>query len=395
MAIDEGSFVESHFLDAKASTGDSDGERKETARDLASFSLDGGVLVIGVAEDKKTSTFSLAPIPLGGLMEKLEQIAATRIDPPLYVKPHELTSGQSPSLGYLVVEVPPSPNAPHMTDGRYYTRGERTKRQMADTEVGRLHQSRRHENELIIDLLRAEMDRDPVAAEIRQHGHVYLVAEPLNATPGMAETLVRNPQGTRLNEILHASNYLSLESVTGYAPSAPAMRTSTTRSRGAGFTTTPDGKREVTEAYREVYLSDVEFHEDGGIRAVVGRGTGDWTTNGNQEAPEVVFDGIAVGYAHRLVYWASQIGNETGYRGAWGLGLAVDRLKGRSSSLYYASFNGFGASQYDRDEYLQTTVARFDELTEHPRVVAGRLVGRLLRGLGTDTNWATEFEQPE
>lgn len=396
-AIEQGTFVESHFLDAKAITGDTDGERKETARDLASFSLDGGVLVIGVSEDKKASTFSLAPVCLAGLMEKLEQIAATRIDPPLYVRPREIVSEESPTLGYLVVEIPPSPRAPHMTDGRYYTRGERTKRQMSDSEVIHLHQSRLRENELISDLLREEMSRDPVAVESREHGHIYLVAEPLNAAPGMAETLVRDPLGTKLNEILNTSNRLPIGSVSGYAPGAPGMRGSTTRSRGAGFTSSQDGKREVAGGAQEHYLSDVEFHEDGGIRAVVGRGTDSFSRNSYAEssATEIIFDGVCLGYAHRLVYWAAQTGSEIGYRGSWGLGIAADGLMGKASSLYYTDFWGSGAILYDRDEYLQTTTARFDELIDNPRAVAHRLVGRLLRGLATDTHWASEFEQPD
>jgi hypothetical protein len=74
--VEQGWLVESHHIDVKREVGDGRGDRKETARDLASFAVDGGALLIGVDEDKPNRTFSLAPQPLDGLMEKLEQVAA-------------------------------------------------------------------------------------------------------------------------------------------------------------------------------------------------------------------------------------------------------------------------------------------------------------------------------
>ncbi|CAM5530766.1 hypothetical protein [Leifsonia shinshuensis] len=47
VALAAGTFEESHWVDAKAATGDKDHQRKETARDIASFANDGGVLVVG------------------------------------------------------------------------------------------------------------------------------------------------------------------------------------------------------------------------------------------------------------------------------------------------------------------------------------------------------------
>ena len=133
--ISDGSFKESHHLDAKRETGTSPGARRETARDLASFAIDGGQLLIGVDEDKPSGTFSLAPQPLDGLVEKLEQIAATLVDPPLTIRVDDIPSDDASRAGYLLVTIPPSPLAPHMADGRYYARGERTKRALSDAEV--------------------------------------------------------------------------------------------------------------------------------------------------------------------------------------------------------------------------------------------------------------------
>ncbi len=124
-AIDGALLRETHYLDCKRESGETSGERKETARDLASFAIDGGALLVGVDEDKNNRSFSLAPQPLTGLVERVEDIAATIIDPPLDVTPYEIKSEQQQGCGYLLVEVRPSPFAPHMVDGVYYGRGEK------------------------------------------------------------------------------------------------------------------------------------------------------------------------------------------------------------------------------------------------------------------------------
>jgi predicted HTH transcriptional regulator len=138
-AVTQGWIAESHHIDVKREVGDSPDDRKETARDLASFAIDGGALLIGVEEDKANWTFSLAPQPLDGLMERLEQVAAFVVDPPLTIIPEEIPSSDDSTSGYLLVQVPPSSSAPHMVGGQYFGRGERTRRQLSDAEVLRLH----------------------------------------------------------------------------------------------------------------------------------------------------------------------------------------------------------------------------------------------------------------
>jgi uridine phosphorylase len=54
------------------------------AKDVASFSLDGGTILIGV--DEATSPPSLTPVVLNGLPERVEQIAAMRVDEPVLVE---------------------------------------------------------------------------------------------------------------------------------------------------------------------------------------------------------------------------------------------------------------------------------------------------------------------
>lgn len=55
-AIDDALLSETHYLDCKREIGAAPGARKETARDLASFDIDGSALLIGVDEDKANRT---------------------------------------------------------------------------------------------------------------------------------------------------------------------------------------------------------------------------------------------------------------------------------------------------------------------------------------------------
>src|SRR5688572_1624137 len=101
-ALDEGNVRENSGLDFKRETGTGDGSRRATAVDLASFAVYGGQLIVGVAEDKAARSFTLTPQPLSGAAEKLEDIAANRIDPPLFIRVSDIPSSADPTTGYLI-----------------------------------------------------------------------------------------------------------------------------------------------------------------------------------------------------------------------------------------------------------------------------------------------------
>jgi hypothetical protein len=105
-------------MDLKAMPG-SKGDNKEAAKDMASFAIDSGTLIYGIAEDKVNRTFTLTPQPLNGLAEKLEQIARSIPDPALSIVSDEIPADADSTQGYLVVHIPASPIAPHMVDNRY------------------------------------------------------------------------------------------------------------------------------------------------------------------------------------------------------------------------------------------------------------------------------------
>jgi predicted HTH transcriptional regulator len=157
----------------------------ELAKDLAQFAIDGGTLIIGISE--RDDTLKLEPVELKGLKERIEQVAQSRVDPPLFVQVREIRSSD-PQKGYLVVVVPPSAMAPHMVNGRYWARGSATKYIMPDVEVWRHHERRQPVKEDLYALLEKEIERDPVPDG--KFGHLFLVATPHPEREGLLTELV-------------------------------------------------------------------------------------------------------------------------------------------------------------------------------------------------------------
>lgn len=378
-AIDDALLSETHYLDCKREIGAAPGERKETARDLASFAIDGGALLIGVEEDKANRTFTLAPQPLGGLVERVEDIAGAIIDPPLDVVPHEIESEQQHGCGYLLVEVRPSPFAPHMVDGVYFGRGEKKRIRLTDAQVLRHHGQRLAVEERTHRMLDEEIARDPVPMEVRKLGHLYLVARPLTAPRTVARSLVREAGPVPLKQIAraaehHLGQWAALEptvsEATGLHPRAHGVALCSRHASGPGRTfVNQDHPR------AERHLIDIEFAEDASIRALVGSAT-------YLHAPDylLIHDALIVAYAIRLAGWAAAVGRAVGYLGSWSLGLHASELRGLAGMLAGQMYSE--PPRFDEDYYRAVTTASLADLEESWRHVTGELIGGLLFALG-------------
>lgn len=384
-ALGEG-VRESHYLDLKRGIEATNGGNAELARDLASFAIDGGSILVGVAEDKSSRTWQLSPQTLAGLAERVELVARSKIDQPVSVRITEIPSAVDPAVGYLWIDIEPSAVAPHMAGGIYYGRGDQTKIRLSDAEVLRLHASRLVERDLADQLLDDEIAREPVPDAERQHGHIYLVAKPLTAPRAIARAFVRGDQ-LAIRQLVRSGDIGLSQDLTQFYPSLEGATTLATRARGVAISSPPtqNGRQWQAGLYDpERSLLDIEIGEDGGIRAVVGR----LTDATDETSSPLVLDGLAVAYAWRLVSWARAVGDVAAYRGTWVFGVAGDRLHGSISSLRNNNFGFHSGPVYDLDTYRETTSATAREMLERPAHVVERLVGPLLRGLGTHHYWA-------
>lgn len=83
-----GLLDESHWVDLKQEL--PVGKRThntELAQDLASFAVDGGLLVIGV-EDHNSRAGKVRGVELAKLADRVDQIARNKVRPPLVVRSH-------------------------------------------------------------------------------------------------------------------------------------------------------------------------------------------------------------------------------------------------------------------------------------------------------------------
>ena len=134
-AIDQGLVRESHVFDVKKQPPPPE-KNRDIAIDLANFAVDGGRILYGVHQPNFSGPTTLAPFDVSGLSERLDQIAlGGSIDPPLRIRCVDIPSDTNPGRGYLLVVVPRSPQAPHMVDGRYRYRSDRTN----SVQIGRAH----------------------------------------------------------------------------------------------------------------------------------------------------------------------------------------------------------------------------------------------------------------
>jgi hypothetical protein len=380
--IDSGALGESHYIDVKQEIAPGSGGRKELARDMASFAIDGGALLLGVAEDKQSREFTLHPQQLEGMVERIEQIANFGIDPPLTVIPADIEGSAQDGAGYVLINIPPSSSAPHMADGKYYGRGERTRRALTDAEIVRLHTKQPAEvrTERLLD---QEMGRDPVPADLRRWGHLYLVAQPESGSKSLARDNVRNNFNNFARIVDAGSETLSRNSPYWASSSLGDLQDIYNRANSVALSSyilSGPGRTIRTDLVSREEIDsgviDIEVRDDGGVRALFSGVTSEAPGFGGQ-MQRVIIDAMVVASAIRLVRWARTVSDLTGYRGQWLIGIHADGLRGLKSRGW-----GRAGSFYDEDAYRETTAASTLELEQRPNTVARRLVDRLLDGLG-------------
>jgi hypothetical protein len=163
----------------------------ELARDLASLSVDGGVLVIGVrdpgqaAEDVAGTTDDLE-----SLKSRISQVAVGRVQPSLNITLTPVRHPDDEARHVLLVTVPASASAPHMVDERYWGRSATGKRPLTDVEASRLWGQRRGARDDFEQRLRALPDDvQQLWPQPRQLGLAHLLVEPPLGQEATAKSL--------------------------------------------------------------------------------------------------------------------------------------------------------------------------------------------------------------
>lgn len=161
-AAREGLLVERRRFETKRQM-PAPGKNEDIAVQVASLTGDGGLLIYGVAEDEHGRPTLPQPLRLEGAAERIDQVVNALVDEPPHFELESLPLESDPSLGYLLVVVPQSPRAPHQVavkgEYRYYGRGEKGKRILAEGEIARLYRRREewevNANQLLADCIAA------------------------------------------------------------------------------------------------------------------------------------------------------------------------------------------------------------------------------------------------
>lgn len=375
-----GLLEETHHLDIKRELESGNSANRKLANDIAAFALDGGTILIGV--DEGTSPPSLWPVPLDGLAERIEQIARMRVEEAVQIRTTEIESATRPGHGYVVVHVPASVRAPHMADGRYYGRGDKTNRVLSNTEVVRL-MDRRLADRRDLRAVAGAIRTDLVGADTPLF---VAIAEPLGAPEELLVPLIADPQWQSIAmELVHAAvtrehqQYApTLAQPSGFARRAGGVAVTTGMSNGNRF----DGTDTAAE---------VVFTESGRLVLASERAVATWSFRNVMPPPPdatVVFETLVLGHLSLLARLAAVVSQRWGFTGSWRFALSMNGLRDAESLTLAESRFGDRGTVYTEHIYERTTEASLFDLNDNPHQIVADLASSLLRSLGSYPRWA-------
>jgi Putative DNA-binding domain len=312
-----GLLDESHWVDLKQEV--PAGKRThntELAQDLASLAIDGGLLVVGV-EDHDSRAGKVCGVELARLADRVDQVARDKVRPSLVVRSHEVPDPDRPGWGCLLVHVPPSAEAPHMVDYIYYGRGDRANVRLSDEQVRAIIEDRRRSRTDVTAALRRMADDDPITADERQLGHLYLLAQPeTGAEEALVEFLARHDAARLIQDLIGSVVRERGSGTPAFDPDLHRLLDWVPRAEGLAHTSysAEEGPR------REQTLLELVVREDGGIRLTCGRGTDAFPRPGfspSDRPPMAVIAMLVLGLAHSVAALAGRLADEhAAYPGA-------------------------------------------------------------------------------
>ncbi|WP_410646550.1 helix-turn-helix domain-containing protein [Amycolatopsis sp. cmx-4-54] len=372
-AVDAGVLGENQWVEHKKDIPAGKNSSGELAKDLASLSVEGGLLVVGAVDKISDSTGLVGVEDPEGLRDRIGQVAENRVKPLLNVVV-DVVRDEQEQRPCLLVTVHSSASAPHMVEDRYWGRGATGKRPLADSEVRRLLAERTARADDFTHQLVAMSDEfDPVPPDARRFGHIYLYAKPVM------------PPTTCVTDVLAPKQ--PVEWVRGFLPgranySRVFQEVLEHRTPHAdGLMVSSDWRNERTVSSEE-YAVQLLLEDDGGLRVSSCEGTREWR---GAEA-KVISPNYHLELAHQVVTTAAGIlDTYAGYRGAWTIGVHATGLRGCLSTLAMTNTFRSSDSPFQTSAYTSVTESSTEEMLVKAPAVVERLYSRFTRGLGLDT----------
>lgn len=347
---------------------------KDVATDVAAMAVDGGVLLYGVGEDPNGRPAIPAPFDLKGQAERITSIVRTCIAEPPTINIVAIPTSSDPALGYLAVEVPPSPRAPHMVivggENRYYGRGPKGNIVLTEGEVSRLYQRRERWEQntvVLLDQMIQEVALEPQEGST----YLYLAIRPLISDEGRLE---RSDWGNQTTELLKRC----LQKASGGEVFKQSFnpRFSSDRSwqrRMDGWESYLAHAPSSSSPRKLKNILDLQVRHDGSGILVCGRAA---DQNGDKT---FLFEAIIAGLTAQFLAFYGELYQQTRYIGPVDVRLAVTGMKGTVS---YAAKDMYWWSEdsiIQTNDYRRTERALAGSLTADYRSVAEKLVLPLVR----------------
>lgn len=340
----------------------------ELARDLASLSLDGGVLIFGI----KDKTFELVGCDITNLETRISQVAATVVQPPLspiFNTPVELPNGKH----VVVISVPASSTAPHMVDNNYWGRSSDGKRKLHDQEVRRLIEANTNKQDRFKETFEAFVSQDPLKNLISDseplNGHAFFMAEP------QGHLRINNFEIESLRHLLakitRRHNYTSMLKECHYPALDP---------NGIGL-------RNFPEAFPQRYEKDfcqVTIRDNGVLTSTFG-GVTRCRFPEKAEEDKRTFPGPVALFIAQSLELLALFSTQFGYHGEWRVAVELTSLSG---AIRATNDIRYEPTPYPLDNYKKAAVVQPVNWVEDNSLLEEETMCILrgyLRGLGLDS----------
>lgn len=364
-----------------------EGGRKEQAKDIAALAIDGGVLVIGIVEDKLTGLATdLAAVPVEGVVERIEQICAGRISPALAVTIDDhIRDPMDPTCGLIVVTVPAT-GVPHMVDHRYVGRDNRTTRYLAHEEVARLLARR----DADADLAGMALDRfyDRMGTDGLGPARLVVTATPVPILrPQILREQLTGNWEQRFTELLNAAaNDMELALTAEPQLAELTYRDWSFYHSGSGSSSrrVPRGVARFHSGGAREFKYVIEVSEAGAVHVAAADVYEPVNDQRGRARPAMFLTREALTVTARAIAIAARVAEAAGTQGSYGLGIKVTGIEGcvaepRNSTELTSRF--LNEPPYREDDYREVTLVTGTELSGRLSPLVDHLLGPLLRAM--------------
>jgi len=357
---------ETHTFDAKLAL---PARNRDLAIDVCAMTVDGGSIVYGLGEDGNQRLTVVAALGLAGVPERISQIVETSILEVPTIRVTTLPLPDDVASGFVVVEVPLSPRAPHQVvaggDLRFYGRGAKGNRILNEREISDIYERR----------ARWAVDRDQHLEQIvtrrafradQDHAYVHLFALPIGFDDGFLRASIGQDEMALRNALVRAMSRVEWRG-DGQPVIGELRGWALDGAEGITLGETADPRSAIRISFG--HAGEMHFFS--------------WAGDQRANGAVALWDGLLAGNVANALSAAGAFYRQARFVGAVDLGVAVTGLRGAiARSQRGEEINLARADEgYPHAEFRSTDRVSAASLADEPHVVADRLLRRLLDAL--------------